>query len=77
LQNEEVNLLDSISHDSILHRIIHLTAEFGILMGIGGIIITVIGFFIAFKIATYEKTDKEEPDNPITEFWKDFPGNKK
>ena len=46
-------------------------------MGIGGIIITVIGFFIAFLIATYEGKKEEEPNNTITEFWKDFPGKDK
>ena len=55
-----------------------MPADFGILMGVSGIILTVVGFFIAFKIATY-KDDKEElePDNPITQFWKDYPGNDK
>lgn len=54
-----------------------MTAEFGILMGIGGTLISIIGFFIAFKIATYKRPNEEEPDNPITEFWKGFPGKDK
>ncbi len=47
-------------------------------MGFSGIIITVIGFFIAYKVATYKNKDDNELDknNPITEFWKDYPGHK-
>lgn len=54
-----------------------MTASFGILMGVGGTIITIIGFFIAYKVASYKKKDNElEQDNPIKQFWKDFPGHK-
>ena len=56
-----------------------MSASFGILMGISGTIITVIGFFIAYKVATYKKKDDNELDenNPVAEFWKDYPSNKK
>lgn len=54
-----------------------MTAGFGILMGVGGIIITVMGFFVAYKVATYKRSNEKEPDNPITEFWKGFPGKDK
>ena len=54
-----------------------MTASFGILMGISGTIITVIGFFIAYMVASYKKKDNElEQDNPIKQFWKDYPGHK-
>ena len=54
-----------------------MTASFGILMGVGGTIITVIGFFSAYKVASHKREDSElEQDNPIKEFWKDYPGHK-
>ena len=54
-----------------------MTASFGILMGVGGTIITVIGFFIAYKVASHKREDSElEQNNPIKEFWKDYPGHK-
>lgn len=47
-------------------------------MGISGTIITVIGFFIAYKVASYEKKNNElDENNPVTQFWKDYPSNKK
>lgn len=56
-----------------------MSASFGILMGVSGTIITVIGFFIAYKVATYKKKDDNELDenNPVAQFWKDYPSNKK
>lgn len=54
-----------------------MTASFGILMGVGGTLITITGFFIAYKVASYKKKDNElEQDNPIKQFWKDYPGHK-
>ena len=55
-----------------------MPASFGILMGISGIIITVIGFFIAYSIASQkEKDDDLDVNNPVAQFWKDYPSNKK
>lgn len=55
-----------------------MTAGYGILMGVIGTIITVIGFFVAYKVASMsqEKSKDLEQINPITEFWKDYPGHK-
>ena len=55
-----------------------MTASFGILMGVGGTIITVIGYFVAYKVAStsQEECKDLEEYNPITEFWKDYPGHK-
>ena len=54
-----------------------MTASLGILMGVGRTIITIIGFFIAYKVASYKREDSElEKDNPIKQFWKDYPGHK-
>lgn len=54
-----------------------MTASFGILMGVSGTLITIIGFFIAYMVASYKKKDNElEQDNPIKQFWKDYPGHK-
>ena len=53
-----------------------MTAEFGLGMFFFGVTVTVIGFFIAYKVASYKKEEDLEPNNPIKEFWKDYPGHK-
>ena len=55
-----------------------MTASYGIMMGVIGTIITVIGFFVAYKVASMSQEESKdlEQNNPITEFWKDYPGHK-
>ena len=49
----------------------------GLTLGIGGTILTILGFGIALFLATYTKEKKEkqieeDKDNPIVKFWNDF-----
>ena len=49
----------------------------GLTLGIGGTILTILGFGIAFFLGTYTKEKKEkqieeDKDNPIVKFWEDF-----
>tara|TARA_Y100000590_G_scaffold167118_1_gene191323 strand:- start:5024 stop:5224 length:201 start_codon:yes stop_codon:yes gene_type:complete len=49
----------------------------GLTLGIGGTILTILGFGIALFLGTYTKEKKEkqieeDKDNPIVKFWNDF-----
>ena len=49
----------------------------GLTLGIGGTILTILGFGIALFLGTYtiekkEKQIEEDKDNPIVKFWNDF-----
>ena len=49
----------------------------GLTLGIGGTILTILGFGIALFLGTYTKEKKEkqieeDKDNPIVKFWEDF-----
>ena len=52
----------------------------GLTLGIGGTILTILGFGIALFLGTYTKEKKEkqiedDKDNPIVKFWNDFRSN--
>lgn len=44
----------------------------GLILGIGGTILTILGFGFAFWIANYENKDKLDKENPVYRFWQDF-----
>ncbi len=49
----------------------------GLTLGIGGTILTILGFWIALFLGTYtkekqERKIEEDKDNPIVKFWNDF-----
>ena len=46
----------------------------GLILGIGGTLLTIVLFYIALWIGTHdqEKENQLEEDNPITRFWRDF-----
>ena len=49
----------------------------GLTLGIGGTILTILGFGSALFLGTYTKEKKEkhieeDKDNPIVKFWNDF-----
>ena len=58
-----------------------LDIEHGILLGLFGISITLIGFFIAFSVANYyykkEQKIKNAPPNPVYDLFKDWPGKRR
>ena len=50
-----------------------MQAEYGLLFFVIGMTVTIIGFFIAFLVATYKpKKAEEEEDNALTQYHKDI-----
>ena len=46
----------------------------GLILGIGGTILTILGFGLAFWIATHKKKDLLDKSNPVYRFWEDYRG---
>ena len=59
-----------------------MSVEFGVLLFVIGIFCTIIGFLIAFKIATYKTKKVEGEENALTNYHRDniykyYPKNNK
>tara|TARA_B100000927_G_C16438252_1_gene458573 strand:- start:1262 stop:1429 length:168 start_codon:yes stop_codon:yes gene_type:complete len=52
-----------------------MTAGYGIALGIIGTLLTILGFGIAFAVASRKKKEIDK-SSPTYQFWKDFPGHK-
>tara|TARA_B100000929_G_C15206850_1_gene317774 strand:- start:320 stop:478 length:159 start_codon:yes stop_codon:yes gene_type:complete len=51
-----------------------MTVVNGITLGIIGTILTIVGFGLAFWIATHKKKDLLDKSNPVYRFWEDYRG---
>ena len=49
-----------------------MQVEYGLLFFVIGMTVTIIGFFIAFLVATYKPKKAEEEDNALTQYHKDI-----